>query len=119
MSPLACPAADSISGTATMFAGGAVTSAATASRSGGGDSSMKPPATRVPSAGGQTADPLGQRGEGGDPGLVTGPVRGQQQRAVSLGPVSLGPACHGAASLRAPHQRARSRREPGPPAARR
>ena len=49
MSPLACPAADSISGTATRFAGVPFTSAATASRSGGAESSMKPPATRVPS----------------------------------------------------------------------
>ena len=49
MSPLACPAADSISGTATMCAGVPFTRVATASRSGGGESSMKPPATRVPS----------------------------------------------------------------------
>ncbi len=50
MSPLACPAADSISGTATMAAGWPFTSELTASRSAGADSSMKPPATRVPSA---------------------------------------------------------------------
>ena len=49
MSPLACPAADSISGTATMCAGVPFTSVATASPSGGEESSMKPPATRVPS----------------------------------------------------------------------
>ena len=38
-------------------------------------------AARHPHAvgGGQLADPLGQRGEGGDPGLVAGAVRGEQQ----------------------------------------